>query len=130
MIYATLMCFLWSSLMRPKGILLAVLRSMEDSGVLRQALIASCYFSSMSNDQKIMLWHRRLGHLNLLYLKRLFPNLFDNKEHVDNFQCEACQLAKHYHATFKAQPYKSSKPFEMIHSDIWSLSRVKNSKWL
>lgn len=55
-----------------------MLRSMdnyylEDFGVLRQGLIASCDFSSMSNNQKIMLRHRMLGHPNLFYLKCLFP---------------------------------------------------------
>lgn len=78
-----------------------------------------------------MLWHRQLGHPNFLYLKCLFPYLFCNKELV-NFQCEVCQLAKHHHATFNTQPYKSSIPLLMIHSDIWGPSRIKNQnsfKW-
>ena len=70
-----------------------------------------------------MLWYRRLGHPSFFYLKHLFPNLFHNKLLL-SFQCDICQLAKHHHASFLIQPYKASKPFTLIHSDVWGLSRT------
>ncbi|RDX73092.1 hypothetical protein CR513_47345, partial [Mucuna pruriens] len=34
---------------------------------------------------------------------------------------ESCELANQHHAIFQSQPYKNSKPFTMIHSDVWVL---------
>lgn len=81
------------------------------------------YFLSVKDD--IMLWHYRLGHPNFVYLNKLFPSLFKNKN-ISDFQCEICQLAKHHRAIFSSQPYKPSRPFFLIHSDLWGPSRVKN----
>lgn len=64
-----------------------------------------------------MLWHYRLGHPNFQYLQHLFPKLFMNKN-LPVFRCESCVLAKHHRAVFHSQPYKKSKPFTMIHSDV------------
>ena len=41
-----------------------------------------------------------------------------------SFRCESCELAKRHRAIFQSQPYKKSKPFTMIHSDVWGPSRV------
>ena len=50
--------------------------------------------SSLSNkDSAIMLLHYRLGHPNFLYLKRLFPSLFINKN-SKFFHCDICQFSK------------------------------------
>ena len=46
-----------------------------------------------SNDSDIMLWHYHLGYLSPLYLKELFPFLFN--KNADDFTCEFCQLFKH-----------------------------------
>lgn len=34
---------------------------------------------SSNNDYTIMLWHYRFGHLDFLYLEKLFSLLFNNK---------------------------------------------------
>jgi len=72
-----------------------------------------------------LLWHFRLGHPSFGYLKHLFPVLFKNKD-LDSLQCEICQLAKHKRSVFPALKYIPSKPFSLIHSDMWGPSRVKN----
>ena len=51
-------------------------------------------FHVSNNDSAIMLWHYRLGHQNLLYLKKLFPDLFNNTN-AKFLECEICQLSKH-----------------------------------
>ena len=46
---------------------------------------ASSYKAALSSqisstDDKVMLWHSRLGHPSFGYLERLFPSLFTNKK--------------------------------------------------
>ena len=72
-----------------------------------------------NNDSEIMLWHYRLGHPNFLYLKTLFPKLFNKNNSSKTFQCEICQLPMHIQNHYPIQGYKTLHPFSMIHSDIW-----------
>lgn len=90
----------------------------------------SCVVSSHNKDSAIMLWHYRLGHPNFVYLKKLFPSLF-NKDPL-SLQCEVCQFSKHVRNSYPYQSYKPTHPFYLIHSDVWGPSRVNNisgSKW-
>ncbi|KAJ9541315.1 hypothetical protein OSB04_027821 [Centaurea solstitialis] len=88
--------------------------------------ILPCNLASASSiPSDIMLWHNRLGHPSFPYLNKLFPQLFINKD-LSSFHCEICQLAKHTRIPFKSRPYTSSKPFSLIHSDLWGPSRVTN----
>ena len=80
---------------------------------------------SMSVESQVLLWHFRLGHPNFLYLEKMFPHLFINKK-SSFYQCEICQLAKHTRHVYSSLQYKPSKPFSVIHSDIWGPSRVRN----
>jgi len=72
---------------------------------------------TVHSNSNILLWHNRLGHPNFSYLKRLYPNLFFNKEGVV-LKCESCILAKQTHSTYQPHSYSPSKPFYLIHSDI------------
>ena len=80
-----------------------------------------------SSDNSVMLWPYRLGHPNFMYLEKMFPSLYNrNKKRI---QCEICQLSKHTCSHYPPQP---SKPFSLIHSDVWGPSRVHNitgSRW-
>lgn len=78
----------------------------------------------VSSQNNVMLWHRRLGHPNFHYLKKLFPKLL-NKSPSD-YNCEVCQISKHVRHSYSPLPYKSSHPFHLIHSDVWGPSRVKS----
>ncbi|KAG8473962.1 hypothetical protein CXB51_033910 [Gossypium anomalum] len=80
---------------------------------------------STSKEDSIMLWHRRLGHPNFMYLKKLFPLLFLNKK-ISSLNCEVCQLSKHTRLPYPLKPYVQSQPFSLIHSDLWGASQVKN----
>jgi hypothetical protein len=94
----------------------------------------STYFESsfvFSNNDDIMLWHLRLGHPSFSYLKHLFPKLFSKKDPT-LFHCETCEFAKHHRSSFSTQPYKHSKPFAVIHNDVWGpnkISTFSNKKW-
>ena len=72
-------------------------------------------------ENEIWLWHRRLGHAMFSYLQKLFPWLF-KKVDLFVFHCETCELAKSHRASFKPSMHKSSVPFMIIHSDVWSPS--------
>ena len=78
-----------------------------------------------NKESTIMLLHYRLGHPNFMYLSKMFPALFKNKN-PKLFQCEICQFSKHCRNTYPSQNYKPSKPFSIIHSDIWGPSPVHN----
>ncbi|KAL5808353.1 hypothetical protein ACOSQ3_029044 [Xanthoceras sorbifolium] len=69
--------------------------------------------SSSSNNSEIMLYHYRLGHPNFLYLEKLYPSLFKNKN-PESLQCEICQFSKHVRNSYHNTPYKTSHPFSMI----------------
>ncbi|XP_078158094.1 uncharacterized protein LOC144553769 [Carex rostrata] len=48
---------------------------------------------STTNKNKLMMWHKRLGHPSFGYLRKLMPSLFLNLNEVD-FNCETCFKAK------------------------------------
>ncbi|CAN1791793.1 Retrovirus-related Pol polyprotein from transposon TNT 1-94, partial [Linum perenne] len=79
--------------------------------------------TSISIEDQVMLWHFRLGHPSFKYLERLYPHLFANKK-PSSYQCEICQLAKHTRSIYAGVQYKPTKPFSIIHSDIWGPNRV------
>ena len=82
-----------------------------------------------SSRHQIMLLHYRLGHPSFSYMHRLFLSLFSNN---DTFTCEICLLAKHACVSFPIQNYQPSRPFLLIHSDLWGPSRVtsiSNKRW-
>lgn len=77
----------------------------------------SIFNSNVNNEDEIMLWHFRLGHPNFMYLAKMFPALFINKN-SNSFNCEVCRFAKHTRANFIQIPYIPTRPFTMIHSDV------------
>jgi len=49
-----------------------------------------------------------------------------------SFHCDVCQFAKHHRTTFPPNGNKSSKPFDLIHPDVWGPSSIPNisgAKW-
>ena len=105
---------------------------LEDGSKSRKPITSTCFESILvASSDEIMLWHYRLDHPSFQYLKHLFPSLFKNKN-PSSFQCEFCELAKHHRTSFPLQPYRLSKPFSLIHSDVWGSSRVSTlsaKKW-
>lgn len=64
-----------------------------------------------------MLWHFSLGHPSFEYLKKLFPSLVKHKNPL-LLGCQSSQLSS---CLFPLQPYMESKPFSIVHNDIWDL---------
>ncbi|CAN1141771.1 Retrovirus-related Pol polyprotein from transposon TNT 1-94 [Linum perenne] len=87
--------------------------------------------SSSTVYGELMLLHSRFGHPSFHYLKHLFPSKFRGIK-PSSFKCDACQFAKDHRATFPARMYSSSKPFYLIHSDVWGPSKISTlsgKKW-
>jgi hypothetical protein len=75
----------------------------------------------------IGIWHKQVSHVNLQRLKlKEKQNLVESllkfgTEEVMLEVCETCQLGKQARHPFPAQTtHVSSKPLEMIHSDVWT----------
>ncbi|CAN1319888.1 Retrovirus-related Pol polyprotein from transposon TNT 1-94 [Linum perenne] len=78
-----------------------------------------------------MLLHSRFGHPSFRYLKHLFPTLFKGVS-LSDFKCDACHFAKDHRTVFPLRGYTPSKPFYLIHSDVWGPSKIptmSGKKW-
>lgn len=66
-------------------------------------------------------WHRRLIHTNNVTLNSLISSgfIFCNKDNLLSC-CNACQLGKHIKLPFQKSFTQTNKPFELVHSDVWT----------
>jgi hypothetical protein len=67
------------------------------------------------------LWHRRLGHLGSDALSKLISSkvISCNKCTTEPL-CHACQLGRHIRLPFSVSTSRASKPFDLIHCDLWT----------
>jgi hypothetical protein len=89
--------------------------------------VSSMLFTHGKEAGDIGIWHKQVGHINIQCLKlmekqnfvRGLPK-FGTKEMMSKI-CETCQLGKQAKHAFPVQTtHVSSKPFEMIHLDVWT----------
>ena len=74
----------------------------------------------LSQSDSPLQWHRRLGHPGITKLRQALPWIS-----VSSFQCESCQLGKHFRATYpRLDSIPSQNIFELIHCDVWGPSRT------
>ncbi|KAM2081358.1 hypothetical protein ACFX1T_035003 [Malus domestica] len=78
-------------------------------------------FANLSLPQEYQLWHLRLAHPSEPVMNKLFPN-FCKATH----ECEVCQISKATRLPFVSSKSRTSKLFEVVHSDIWGPSRVES----
>jgi hypothetical protein len=89
--------------------------------------VNSMLFTHGKGARDIGIWHKQVGHVNLQRLKLMEKQnfvggllKFGTKE-VMLEVCEACQLGKQARHPFPIQTtHVSSKPLEMIHSNLWT----------
>lgn len=70
-----------------------------------------------------MSWHLRLGHSSFPCLNKLFHTLFKGLN-CSSFYGSFFFLSKSHCATYLPTPYQTSKPFYLIHSDVWDPYKV------
>ena len=68
----------------------------------------------LSQSDSPLQWHRRLGHPGITKLRQALPWIS-----VSSFQCESCQLGKHFRSTYpRLDSIPSHNIFELIHCDV------------
>ncbi|KAJ9565369.1 hypothetical protein OSB04_001335 [Centaurea solstitialis] len=65
-------------------------------------------------------WHRRLGHPGAAIFQFLLSRKFIACSSQTSTLCHACQLGKHCRLPFSLSTTKTSRVFELIHSDLWT----------
>ncbi|KAJ9567646.1 hypothetical protein OSB04_003612 [Centaurea solstitialis] len=65
-------------------------------------------------------WHRRLGHPGAAIFQFLVSRKFIACSSQTSILCHACQLGKHCRLPFSLSTTKTSRVFELIHSDLWT----------
>ncbi|SPO27395.1 uncharacterized protein UTRI_10512 [Ustilago trichophora] len=72
-----------------------------------------------NND--IEAWHRRLGHINTKSVKEAIEVATKEKLPSDlakRIQCETCEVGKHTRNPFHRSVTRSTRPLELVHSDV------------
>ena len=96
--------------------------------------------NSSKHYSDLILWHERLGHLNVDYIHRMSAN-----DSCSNFKlgkqvqlqhpCEGCMLGKQHKSTYNHDPQKqrSVSPGELLHGDVsgkqYKTPSLKGSKY-
>lgn len=79
---------------------------------------SSSTFAFLGAKTTASIWHQRLGHPSPTILQNLAPSLSLQGASSSQF-CESCQLAKSSKLPFSISESTTSKPLELIHSDVW-----------
>ena len=82
-------------------------------------------------DNKVTLWHHRLGHASTDIVTQIMQSCnvsFEkNKNTVCSTVCSSCQLAKSHRLPTHLSLSCASKPLELVHTDLWGPTLVKST---
>ena len=71
------------------------------------------------------IWHRRLGHPSVCTLKQVLECVNENSKSMKQLSfCSACKFGKMHQENFPSSLTRTSKPFELVHSDVWGPSHT------
>jgi transposase InsO family protein len=75
--------------------------------------------AASDHEAKVMLEHCRLGHLSFDTMSKILPEEMKN---VDKgiLVCDACEYGKHTRTSYVSRGLRSTSPFVLIHSDVWT----------
>lgn len=83
-------------------------------------LSSSCNYVDFDSPTEV--WHRKLGHPSIsvliLVLKNVKPALVSKGLSF----CSACKYGKMYQMHYSLSSNHASKPFQIVHSDLWGPS--------
>lgn len=76
----------------------------------------------MSRSTSRAHWHARLGHPSSQVVQSiLFLNKIPYSKLLDSSVCNACQLAKSHQLPYSLSTHRSTRPLELVFSDVWAL---------
>jgi GAG-pre-integrase domain len=74
-------------------------------------------------ELELILLHYRLGHIFFTILGKLYHKLYSKCDKT-KLVYDACEFAKHTRTIYPTSDNRNSSCFDIIHSDVWGLSRV------
>jgi GAG-pre-integrase domain len=74
--------------------------------------------SSMSVEDELLLYHRRMRHSSFGVVSFVYPSLYE-KTNKQKFVCDTCEFGKHTRSSYISSGNKNYDIFDLIHSDIW-----------
>ena len=80
----------------------------------KAGIVISSYIDAM---KELRLQHHRLRHISFSVLSRLFLSLY-NSCAKEQLVCDACEYAKHIRNTYPTSRTRSTKSFDVVHSDV------------
>ena len=96
--------------------------SASDTSLRVTASSDTALHSCSRNQPNVSLWHNRLGHPHHLVLKQVLQRinvpLMSSSQNSELF-CEPCQLGKLHQFSYPSVPLKTTKPLQIVHSDVW-----------
>jgi transposase InsO family protein len=66
-----------------------------------------------------MIDHCRMGHMAFDKMYKVFPDVMCGVD-KSKLKCDACEYAKHTRTSYVSKGLKSTTPFMLIHSDVWT----------
>jgi transposase InsO family protein len=102
-------------------------RTLEYVYILNTRVEEECHLNLIDDS---WLWHRRLGHINFdnlvkiskLGVVRNLPKIIKPSNSI----CKHRQLGKQTRTSFKTKEHSSSKPLELVHTDLCGPMRTKS----
>jgi len=70
-------------------------------------------------EAKVILQHCRLGHMSFETMCKASPNIM-SKVDKSKLVCDACEFGKHTRAPYISRGLRSTLPFALVHSDVWT----------
>jgi hypothetical protein len=104
-----------------------VLLRCDSSGELYPFRSSSTIHHSLAVDTSSVLWHARLGHLSNGSLSTFLRSFPFSCSRLDNHLCHACLLGKQVRLPFTCSNNVASRPFKLLHCDVWTSPVITNS---
>lgn len=88
------------------------------------------HFCFMSQVEESKLWHKRVGHINYDNIVKIIKN-----QNVKNMpviskpsrnNCKECHQGKQTKVSFKSKEYSSTKPLQLVHSELCGRTRTNS----
>ncbi|WVZ82886.1 hypothetical protein U9M48_030094 [Paspalum notatum var. saurae] len=72
-----------------------------------------------SEESRVILQHCWLGHMSFDTMSKAFPDIM-GKVDKSKLVCDACEYGKHTRASYISRGLRSTLPFLLVHSDVWT----------